>query len=206
MSFELSEAIKAAIRALPETAWQPAIRQNGEVREDAAVVELTGKAELPEGWPDGARLVVRREPRHPGAQLTFDDIDGYRFTALLTDQTGDIITLERRHRARARCEDRIRVLKTLGLRNLPCGDFDRNQVWLHLVLLALNLCTWTQRLTLNGDLARAEPARLRYQIFHVAARVTRRARQLRVAFQADWPWTHTLLAAFARLRALPLPA
>jgi hypothetical protein len=59
---------------------------------------------------------------------------------------------------------------------------------------------------LDGDLARAEPARLRYQLFHVAARITRRARRLRVAFQADWPWTNALLAAFARLRALPLPA
>ncbi len=97
------------------------------------------------------------------------------------------------------------MLKTLGLRNLPCGDFERNQVWLHLVLLALNLCTWTQRLTLDGDLARAEPGRLRYQIFHVAARVTRRARRVRGAFQADWPQTDTLIAAFARLHALPLP-
>jgi hypothetical protein len=34
-----------------------------------------------------------------------------RFTALLTDQPRDIVTLERRHRARARCADRIRVLK-----------------------------------------------------------------------------------------------
>jgi Transposase DDE domain group 1 len=149
---------------------------------------------------------VRREPLHPGAQLTFDDLDGLRFTALMTDQDGDIVTLERRHRARARCEDRIRVLKTMGLRNLPCGDFERNQVWLHLALLALNLCTWTQRLTLDGDLARAEPARLRYQLFHVAARITRRARRLRVAFQAGWPPTDALLAAFARLRALPLPS
>jgi hypothetical protein len=206
VSFELTEAIKTAIRALDDDAWQPAVRQNGDIREGAAVAELTDRVTLPEGWPDGARLLVRREPRHPGAQLTFDDIDGARFTALLTDQDGDVVTLERRHRARARCEDRIRVLKTLGLRNLPCGDFERNQTWLQLTLLALNLCTWTQTLTLDGDLARAEPARLRYQLFHVAARITRRARRLRVAFQADWPWTNALLAAFARLRALPLPA
>jgi DDE family transposase len=75
VSFELSDAIKAAIRALPETAWQPAVRQNGEVREGAMVAELTDCVMLPEGWPEDARLVVRREPRHPGAQLTFDDID-----------------------------------------------------------------------------------------------------------------------------------
>ncbi len=206
VSFPLTESVKAAIRSLDENAWRPAVRQNGERRDGAAVAEVTDVAALPDGWPTGARLLIRREPRHPGAQLSFDDIDGCRVTAVLTDQHGDPVTLDRRHRARARCEDRIRVLKTLGLRNLPCGDFERNQVWLQLTLLALNLCTWTQRLTLDGDLARAEPARLRYQLFHVAARITRRARQVRVAFQADWPGTPALVHAFARLRALPLPA
>jgi hypothetical protein len=30
-------------------------------------------------WPDGIRVIVRRERPHPGAQLTFSDIHGYRF-------------------------------------------------------------------------------------------------------------------------------
>jgi hypothetical protein len=46
-------------------------------------------------------------------------------------------------------------------------------------------------------ISRAEPVRLGYPIFHIPARITRRARQLRVAFQTDWPRTHTFLAAFA---------
>ena len=149
---------------------------------------------------------MRREPLHPGAQQTIDDLDGYRFTALLTDQPDDdIAVLEQRHRARAHAEDRIRTLKDLGMRNLPCGDYQRNAVWLQLALLALNLTTWTQVLTLDGELARAEPKRLRYQLLHVAARVTRSARRVTVKLAADWPWTPELLAAFARLRALPPP-
>jgi hypothetical protein len=44
--------------------------------------------------------------------------------------------LERQHRQRARAEDRIRVLKDTGLRNLPLHDFTANQIWLQLVLLA----------------------------------------------------------------------
>jgi hypothetical protein len=48
-------------------------------------------------------------PLHPGAQQTIDDLDGCRFTAVLTDPAEvDIVALERRHRARA--EDRIRAL------------------------------------------------------------------------------------------------
>ena len=41
--------------------------------------------------------------------------------------------LERRHRARARVEDRIRNDKDTGLRNLPFRDFEHNRVWLELV-------------------------------------------------------------------------
>lgn len=207
VSFELSEPVRAAIRAVGEQAWQPATYQDGAVRERAHVAELTTHLALADGWPESARLLVRREPLHPGAQQTFDDIDGYRFTCVLTDQTdADIVALERRHRARARAEDRIRCLKTVGLGNLPCGDFDRNAVWLALALAALTLLTWTQTLTLDGDLARAEPERLRYQLWHTAARITRSARRYTVAFQADWNSTADLVAAFTRLRALPLPA
>jgi hypothetical protein len=40
-------------------------------------------------WPEGSRLIVRRERPHPGAQLSFTDHDGYRFQAILTDQPDD---------------------------------------------------------------------------------------------------------------------
>ncbi len=204
VSFEITEPIKDAIRGLDERAWQPAIRQDDTLRPGAAVAELTHEIALPEGWPAGSRLIIRREPLHPGAQQTIDDLDGCRFTAVLTDQTdGDIAVLEQRHRARARAEDRIRTLKDLGMGNLPCGEFSRNAVWLQLALLALNLQVWTQTLTLSGELARAEPKRLRYQLHHVAARVTRGARRVTVKLDADWAWTPDLLAAFQRLRALP---
>ena len=59
---------------------------------------------------------------------------------------------------------------------------------------------------LDDDLARAEPKKLRYRLLHVAARITRTARQTRLAVAADWPWTDTLTSAFSRLAALPRPA
>ena len=205
MSFELSEPVKAAVRTLAwhTSVWEPALTADGELREGAAVAEATGMADLSE-YPAGSRLIIRREPLHPGAQQTLDDIDGYRFTALLTDQPGaDIAALEQRHRARARAEDRIRNLKDLGMGNLPCDDYDRNAVWLQLALTAMNLQVWTQTLTLDGELARAEPKRLRYQLLHVAARVVRSGRRTTLRLARDWPWTGKLLAAFQRLRALP---
>ncbi len=32
------------------------------------------------GWPQGMRLIVRKERPHPGAQLRLTDIDGNRVT------------------------------------------------------------------------------------------------------------------------------
>ena len=48
--------------------------------------ELTGKVNLPD-WPQGTRLICRRERPHPGAQLSFTDLDGHRFQCFITDQT-----------------------------------------------------------------------------------------------------------------------
>ena len=44
-------------------------------------------------------------------------------------------------------------------------------MWLEIVALAHDLIVWTQALTLDGELAKAEPKRLRYQLLHVAGRL-----------------------------------
>jgi hypothetical protein len=44
---------------------------------------------------------------------------------------------------------------------MPFRDFEHNRVWLELVRLAHDLIVWTQRLLLTGELAKAEPKRLR---------------------------------------------
>ncbi len=108
-------------------------------------------------------MLVRQKRAHPGAQLSFTDHDGHRFQAIITDQTGPVAELERDHRARARVEDHIRNDKDTGLRNLPFRTFEHNQVWLQIVRLAHDLIGWTQRLLLTGELAKAEPKRLRYR-------------------------------------------
>jgi hypothetical protein len=43
-------------------------------------------------------MIVRRERPHPGAQLTFTDIDGHRFQVFITDlDDPDIAYLEALH-------------------------------------------------------------------------------------------------------------
>ena len=205
VGFDLDERVRTAILAIPQTAWQPAINADGSVREGAEVAELTGRVDLAR-WPQGSRLICRREDPHPGAQLTFSDLDGHRFQAFITDQQDpDLTVLELRHRQHARVEQRIRGAKATGLANLPFDRLRRNAVWLELVLLALDLVAWAQLLLLDGGLAVAEPKTLRYRLWHQAARLCRHARRLVVRLQRCWPWAATMAAAFARLRALPLP-
>ncbi len=115
---------------------------------------------------------MRRERPHPGAQFCVFDAEGYRHTAFITDQDGaEIAVLELRHRRRAKVEDEIRCGKDTGMRNLPFAAFEHNRVWLELSLIAQELLAWLRALCLSGELALAEPKRLRQRLLHVAGKV-----------------------------------
>jgi hypothetical protein len=201
--YELTESVRAAILKTPETAWVAALDQDDTERQNGEVVEIGDRLDL-SSWPKGSRLIVRRERPHPGAQLSFTDHDGYRFQAILTDQADtDIAIIERRHRQRARVEDRIRDDKDTGLAKLPFKEFALNEVWLEIVMLAHDLIVWTQALLLDGELAKAEPKRLRYRLLHVAGRLAFHGRKAKLHLQRTWPWATELVAAFHRLKGLP---
>ena len=203
VGFDLTEPVRQAVLAVPERAWRPALSQAGEPRDGAWVAELVLELEA-NGWPPGTRAICRRERPHPGAQLSFSDDNGYRFQVFVTNQQGRrIARLEQLHRQHAVVEDRIRCGKDTGLENLPFRGFQPNAAWLELVLIAQDLLAWTQRLLLEGELARCEPKRLRYRLLHVAGRLTRHARRRRLHLPRGWAWGEALLQAFARLRALP---
>lgn len=187
--------------------WYPAIDSSGEIRDGAWVAEATSLVNL-STWPSGTRLILRKERPHPGAQLRFTDIDGMRITAFITDTApgavpGQLAGLELRHRQHARVEDRIRELKAAGLANLPCHGFDANAAWLEIVLAAADLVAWAQLIgfTHASELARCEIHAFRYRVLHVAARITRGARQLRLRIDATWRWATAIETAWQRLRA-----
>lgn len=203
VGYELNDTVRAAILELPETDWEQAINSDGEDRDGAWVAELTDRIDLA-AWPEGSRLICRRERPHPGAQFQIFDEHGYRHTCFLTDQQGDdIAALELRHRGRARVEDSIRAGKDTGMRNLPHHAFEHNQTWLELSLIAQDVLTWTKLICLDSELATAEPKRLRHRLLHTAGKVVRHGRRTRLRLQTDWPWAPALVAAFARLRATP---
>ncbi len=205
VGYEVDERVRGVIADLPESAWRSAIDGDGSEREGAQVTELTDRVEL-SAWPEGTRLICRRERPHPGAQLSVLDCEaGYRHTAFITDQAGeDIAALELRHRRRARVEDAIRTGKETGMAKMPYAAFAHNQAWLEISLLAQIILRWAARLCLGGKLALAEPKRVRQRLLHVAGRLVRSGRRVTLRLPRGWPWAEALAAAFARVRALPV--
>lgn len=205
VGYEVDERVREVITGLPESAWQSAIDGDGQEREGAQVTELTERVDL-STWPQGTRLIVRRERPHPGAQLSVLDCEtGYRHTAFITDQQGaDVAALELRHRRRARVEDAIRTGKETGMRRMPFAAFEHNAAWLEISLAAQALLRWAALLCLGGELALAEPKRIRQRLLHVAGRLVRSGRRVALRLPRSWPWAEALVAAFGRLRTLPV--
>ncbi len=141
VGYDLTEPVRDAILTTPADAWVPALDQDDSEPKNGEVCELTDRVDL-SAWPEGMRLICRRERPHPGAQLSFTDYDGYRSQCFLNDQDDpDIAVLERRQRGRARVENQIRDDKDTGLAKLPFKDFAMNQVWLELVMIAHDVLT-----------------------------------------------------------------
>jgi Transposase DDE domain group 1 len=202
----ITEPIRTAVTACVD--WLVAIDADGSIRPGADIAEITHLVDM-SAYPDGTRMIVRRERPHPGAQLSlFDTIEGLRHQVFVTDTPRPICSvqlLELRHRGHARVEDRIRTGKDSGFGRFPSRLFAVNQAWLELALVGIDLLAYTRTLLLDGEHALAEPKRLRYRLLHVAARLVRTARRTYLRIAQRWPWARELAAAFARLDALPRP-
>jgi RecB family exonuclease len=70
---------------------------------------------------------------------------------------GQLQWLDARHRTQAHIEDKMKEVKACGAENLPSKDWDRNSAWLQLAALATSLNAWLRHISLDGDLAHAEP-------------------------------------------------
>lgn len=217
--FAVDARIQQIVDVIPQECWRPAIETDtgdgNDIRDGAWVAEATAMIDLG-SWPAGSRLILRKERPHPGAQLTFTDVDGMRVTALLTNTPAGIVPgqaagLELRHRQHARVwghlppagEDRIRQAKASGLRNFPCHAMNENNAWLEVALTAVDLITWTKTLAFADvpELLRCEIHAFRYRVLHVAARLTRSGRQVRLRIDKTWPWATHIAEGFTRVRA-----
>ena len=202
--YAIDERVRAAILALPERAWRPAINGDNQPREGAWVAELTDHVSL-DAWPQGS--TADRPPRAPASRrpaLASPTSTGTAFSALSPTRTAPIwprwrpATAPTRSSKTASASSRAPASRTCrSRRSTP------NQAWLEAALCAHDLTVWTQLLLFDGEHAVCEPKRLRYRLLHVAGKLTRHARQLTLHLPADWPWAAAVAKAFKRLAALP---
>lgn len=202
-------AVSAAITAANEDPgrWELALKQDGDQADatsdgrTTAVCEVTDLVDLT-GWPDRTRLIIRRQPLHPGAQTSLLPDLEYRFWGHYTDQGGEPAELDRKMRAHARVEDHIQRLKDSGLERFPFTGFEANQAWLQTVCWSADLVAWFQLLCLVGPLSRARPKRLRWTLWHAPARIITTARHDVVRILDGWPTATQIVAAYRAIAAL----
>jgi len=144
--------------------WLPAIEADRSLRDGAEIAELTHLVDL-SAYPQGTRMIGRRERPHPGALLSlFDTVEGLRHQVFITDTPRprcSVQLLELRHRGHARVENRIRTGKDGGFGPFPSRLFAINAAWLQLALVGIDLLAWTRALLLDVEHTAAEPKKLR---------------------------------------------
>ncbi|MBS4730090.1 IS1380 family transposase [Mycobacterium sp. SM1] len=196
--------VAAVIHALatdPHTVWAPAKGQ--ETDKGSQIAETTTTV-----LGRRVRLIVRRQPKQPGEQLAFDDLDGWRLHAIITNVPAERLSaaeVEAHHRLRGGIpEDTIRALKNdLGMIHAPARSFFGNWLSWQAAALAHNIGCWLRALALPRAVRRARGKRLRLAFLNVAARLVRHGRRLHLRFAAAYPHVEAFATALPRIRALP---
>lgn len=196
--------VKEAICTLqmdPDTVWRKAKGPEEEAGSEVAETAFTFAGRE-------VRMIVRRQPKDPGAQLSFGDLDGYRFHAIITNVPqwlGSAVDVEAHHRLRAGIpEDTIKALKhDFGFCHAPLENFFGNWAWHLGCALAHNVALWLKMLALPESFRFCHGKRLRLFFFNLAARVTTSGRRLILNLPRAYRFVHTFIDALTRIRALP---
>jgi hypothetical protein len=202
ISARMSDALHAAIEAVPEQEWEPyGEPHREEIRECADVPFVPSeKSEKKDTQP--LRYVAIRIRKKQGE--LFEDGSRVRHLAVLTNRWElKPARLIEWHREKAGTIELAHdVLKNeLGAGVLPSKYFGANAAWLRLAVIAHNVLTALKRLALPAELVTARPKRLRFLIFNTPGRLVHHARQLILRLAALAKWT----AAYREgLQLLPL--
>lgn len=201
--------VRAAVLGLAvdeATVWSPAL--GAEADKGSEIAETAIEVGRRKKDRRLLRLIVRRQRTTAGDQLSFDDLDGWRFHAIVTNLPAifaPAVEVEAHHRLRGGIpEDVIRQLKEdFGLIHAPVQNFFGNWLWWHACALAHNVARWIRDHVLPREFRRCRGKRLRLAFFNVAARVVRHARQLWLRIPRSHAWADAFIEALTRIRALP---
>ena len=210
---QLNASVRAAITAIPATAWTPIAYpralwddQLGGWVSDAEVAEVTYTAfsSHPRGGqrrppaPLTARLIVRRvrdlNASAPAGQAELFPV--WRYHAVFTDSPFEMIQAEEQHRGHATIEQVFADWNQGPLAHLPSGSFPANAAWLACAAITGNLLRAAGALA-SLAYAKARGATIRRDLINVAARTARRGRgQLTLHLPDHWHRQHEWLNLF----------
>jgi hypothetical protein len=211
---QLNPAVKAAIAAIPATAWTPIAYpqaiwddQLGCWVSDAEVAEVRytaftahhRKGRLP--VPLTARLIVRRvRDLNTGASGGQGELfPAWRYHAVFTDSPFEMIAAEEHHRGHAIIEQVFADWNDGPLAHLPSGSFPANSAWLACAAISCNLLRAAGALA-SLAYAKARGATIRRDLITIAARTARHGRghltlHLPAGWHRDQQWLNLFQAA-----------
>ncbi len=159
-------SVKAAIAAIPESAWEP--YSDGEI---ASTVHHM------DGTEDFTLIVCRK-----GQQLSLDrEGSEWFYHAVATNNSTDTaIIVMNFYRIRAEhSENRIKELKIgFGMERMPCGQFTANAVFFRIGVMAYNLFVMFKVHVLPDNWGKYQVQTVRWRLYQIPARITRHARSL----------------------------
>jgi hypothetical protein len=85
-------ADEEAIAALPASAWEPGLLQNGGTEDDKDAAEITHLMTRAEDWPQGLRFIARRvkpSRRHKKNMTAFEKKTGWKYSITCTNIPGN---------------------------------------------------------------------------------------------------------------------
>lgn len=196
LTADQDRAVKAAIRQIPESQWQPYRTREG-VATDREIAETVHTME---GTQQAFRLIVLR---WPNPQPTLFDSERYCYHAVASNREEPAPEVIWKHNGRGNSENWHKELKGgLGMEHMPCGQFHANALYFAIGVLAYNLAQLLKRQVLPESYRTVTVATLRWKLYRLAGKLVRHARQWILQIKADVEkW---LLLQGARLRCVAL--
>jgi hypothetical protein len=181
ISADMSRELAAAIRALPESAWQIEREDGDAVRHWAEVAYVPSDGVAAKDRPVPPRYLAIRITKKQG-RLFADGAEVKHF-AIVTNrpdpEDGSGLDLIRWQRGKAGTIEHTHHVLTneLAAEALPSQRFAANAAWFRLNVLLCNLLSAFKRVALPEELHDARPKRLRFVLLNGVGKVVRHARE-----------------------------
>jgi hypothetical protein len=215
---DVTEAFRAEVLKLPESAWKPLIKTvDGKPQpsdqEWAEVCFVPNWAGCSRKRADYRFLAIREplrqlalgdEARLPFPTQSFGRKGLHKLFGVVTNrkESGDAVIFWLRERCGASEQVHSALKSDLAGGQLPSKLFGANAAWWALAILAHNLNAAMKRLALGGDWTSKRMKALRFHLIGLPGRVVRHARKLIVRLGGGAEALATFLDARKRIRAL----